>query len=979
MFSLETGFQKPINAGEKVIVASAANNVLFLGTDTGRLLRWDTTIDDLEEIKLTRAPKDQPRRIFPDYESRDFIVSFGTADNYYVKDSSRHSVASRLSFGSSIVERPRALGRIRGVTLTAAHFMPLESRRLFCNISELKTPPSEGGTESPGNWISQRLILLGSENGVILGLFVDSTTGKDENVVKLWNVPGAEAVYGIRGEMVSNIEMEKVYAFTAVICTSNRLYQFVGDANLEIFERNPHVLEITPPDSEIGHKTKIASGHSSASPVTPNMTTKPPIKQTISQRVCFFTVDRGRRAQKFCWTTAAGIIHGELDWKRVIRSYSSSVITNKSLIRLDGNNSPRSSVLLAASLTEFYVVLLYSDRVIFVNQLSGKIFQELNVSFTSSLRSTPPQFASIAPSSQMTRSQIIASDMVQDIVNNSLWIYSSNGYFLRLSCDNEEDGIWKVALTMNRFDVALRLSQTEEQARQVFLAQADWLADMNGAYKEASKLYAKTRKPMEEVLLKLLEAPWTVSPGELNPIIEYLISLLDQMSLDLPMQRTIIATLVLEEYCKELCIPIIVENDMKEPLKQDFDAFLQDHWQDLDLKTSFSILLSHGLWDAAVTLSVCSKKWANAIQICIQNKAYDKALDILVRAEDPEMFSKFAGYLSVHVPEELASTALLCGKEAIVKVIPALLRTFHFSSYENIRRRALSGCLNLLETLRDDPYYCKLVLHLHALDENEEAALESFQTTYPKLESQQLLDYCIFAMRCCLLGNFGKGSVQIFQSLGMLSDAVELACRMDSTYGKKIVSELTSKVENVELVRKFWLRVALAMGGSNPSSLVKVMEDSNGILQMEDVMPFMEDFLELDEDMKNAVCHSLVTSQTRIQSAIEMSSRAEETLGELEKEMEELKKKKQEEDKTLKQSDGFTFYLYFPCGHIFYDKESFLNAWTDMSRKDSHLHESMQPLESSEDRKEQYLEEQCPLCGENMIETVDQDIALDMS
>ncbi|GJQ12714.1 hypothetical protein GpartN1_g4505.t1 [Galdieria partita] len=971
MFSLETGFRKPISAGERVIVVSAANNVLFLGTDAGRLLRWDTNLDDLEEIKLTRAPKEQPRRIFPDYESRDFIVSFGTADNYYVKDSSRHSSTGRLSFGSSTGERPRALGRIRGVTLTAAHFMPLESSRFFCSISEPKTPPSEGA-ENPTNWMSQRLILLGSENGVILGLFVDNTTGKDENVVKLWNVPGAEAIYGIRGEIVSNIGMEKVYAFTTIVCTSNRLYQFVGDANLEIFQRNPHVLEITPTDSETSHKAKAAPVSSSTSPLSPNITK--PTKQATSQRVCFFTVDCGRRAQKFCWTTCAGVIHGELDWKRVIRSYSSSVIMNKSLIRLDGSHSPRSSVLLAASLTEFYVVLLYSDRVILVNQLSGRIFQELNVSFTSSLRSSP-QFASIAPSSQMTRSQINASDMIQDIVNNSLWIYASNGYFLRLSCDNEEEGIWKVGLEMNRFDVALRLSQTEEQAREVFLAQADWLADVNGAYREAAKLYAKTRKPMEEVLLKLLEAPWKVSAGELNPIMEYLISLLDQLSLDLPMQRTIIATLILEEYCKELCVSGIVENDMKEgPLKEDFNAFLQDHWQDLDLKTSFLILLSHGLWEAAVNLSMCSKKWQNAIQICIQNEAYSKALDILIRAEDPEMFSKFAGYLALHVPEELASTALLCGKEAVIRVIPALLRTFHFSSHENIRRRALYGCLSLLETRKDDPYYCKLILLLYALDENEEAAMESFQTTYPKLESQQLQDYCIFAMRCCLLGNFGKVCVQIFQSLGMLGDAVELACRMDPAYAKDIVLHLTNQVENRELVRKFWLRVALAMGGSNPSSLAKVMEDSNGILQMEDVMPLMEDFLEMDEDMKSAVCYSLITNQNRIQSAIEISSRAERTLEELDEEMEKLKKKKQQQHKTLNHDSG-PFCIQFPCGHIFYDKQSFLNAWTDMKYND--LYESKQPLDKSEDWGEQHLEEQCPLCGENMIETIDHDISLE--
>lgn len=974
MFSLETGFRKPISAGEKVVTAAASNYVLFLGTDTGRLLRWDTLHDDLEEIKLTRAPKDQPRRIFPDYESRDFIVSFGTADNYYVKDSCRYNSTSRLSFGSSTGERPRALGRIRGVTLTAAHFLPSEAWRLFGNMSEQKTSPSEGGTESPRNKTSQRFILLGSDNGVVLGLFVDSTTGKDENVFKLWNVPGAEAIYGIRGEIVSDTALEKIYAFTAIVCTNNRLYQFVGNANLEIFEKHPHVLEITPSDSETSHRAKMTATNSSTLPQSPNISKS--TKQSIPQRLHFFTLDRGRRAQKFCWLTGAGVIHGELDWKRVVRSQSSSVIMNKALIRLDGSSGPHSSVLLACSLTEFYVVLLYVDRVILVNQISGKIFQELNVSFTSSLRSAPPQFASIAPSSQMNPGQVSAFDIVQDVANNALWIYSNNGYFLRLFCDNEEEGIWKVALSMNRFDVALRLSQTEEQARQVFLAQADWLAEVNGSYREAAKLYAKTRKPMEEVLLKLLKAPWKVSSGELNPIMEYLISLLDHMSFDLPMQRTIIATLILEEYCKILCIPSIVRNDL-ESLRIDFDAFLQDHWQDLDLKTSFSILLSHGLWDAAVTLSVYSKKWQNAIQICIQNKAYKKALDIMKQVEDPEMFSKFAGFLSLHVPKDLALTALSYGEEAITRVLPALLRTFHFSSVENIRQEAFYGCLVLLQTVNNIPYYSKMMFRLYALDKNEDAALEFFRYLYPKLEPRQLLDYCMFTMRCCLLGNFGKGCVQVFQSLGMHSDAVELACRMDSNYAKDIVSELSKMIRNNELIRKFWLRVALAVGGCNPSNLLKVMEDSNGILQVEDVMPLMEDFLEMDEETKNAVCQSLVDNQDRIQSAIEIASRAEGTVEELGREMEDLKKKKAEE-KVSKDRDT-SYYVRFPCGHYFEDRESVLNSLTDLDRNDTCLNQGILLSERTECWKEQYLVEQCPLCGEDMIETIDRAISLHTS
>lgn len=966
MFSLESGFRKPTNPGEKVIVAAASNNVLFLGTDAGRLLRWDVLHEDLEEIRLIRAPKDQPRRIFPDYETRDFIVSFGTADNYYVKETLRYNATGRLSFGAGAGDRPRALGRIRGVTLTAAHFMPLDTCHLFLNTSDPKTPPSEG--EVSGNRNNQRLILLGSDNGVILGLFVDSTTGKDENVVKLWNVPGAETVYGIRGEIVSNVAMDKVYAFVAIVSTSNRLYQFVGDANLEIFEKNPHVLEISPVDSEMSHKSKAATASSSQSPHLP--TTKLSNNKSIIQRLYFFTLNRGRQAQKFCWISSVGIIHGELDWRRAIRSYSNCIM-NKALIRLDGNNSLRSSVLLAASLTEFHIVLLYSDRVILVNQLSGKIIQDLNINFTSSLRSAPPQFATITPSSQVTR--INASDIVQDIVNNALWIYASNGYFLRLSCDNEEEGIWKVALSVNRFDVAMRLSQTEEQVRQVFLAQADWLADVNGSYKEAAKLYAKTNKPMEEVLLKLLEAPWTHSPGEPNPIMEYLLSLLDQLSLDLPMQRTIVATLILEEYCKELCIPCIVESETRQPLREDLDAFLQDHWKDLDLKTSFFILLSHGLWDAAVTLSICSKKLQNAIQICIQNKAYRKALDIMQQADDPEMFSKFGSFLSLHVPEELASTALFHGKEAVVRVVPALLRTFHFSSDGNIRRKALNGCLKLLETLQDDPYYCKLIFYLYALDKDENAALESFHRVYPKLVPQQLLDYCMFAMRCCHLGHFGKGCVQVFQSLGMLSDALELACRIDPNYAKEVVSELTKLVDNTQLVERFWLRVALATGGSNPVALVKVMEDSNGKLQMEDIMPFMEDFSELDEEMKNAVCHSLVSSQNRIQSAIEVSSKADETVEELYREMEELKKKKME--RTAKDKN-VRYYLKFPCGHCFHNKESVLHAWMDLKRDDNVLYESMHLLDDSYDNIGKYLAEQCPLCGEKMIETIDRDISL---
>eukprot|EP00871_Galdieria_phlegrea_P000327 jgi/Galph1/1295/GphlegSOOS_G6110.1 len=277
--------------------------------------------------------------------------------------------------------------------------------------------------------------------------------------------------------------------------------------------------------------------------------------------------------------------------------------------------------------------------------------------------------------------------------------------------------------------------------------------------------------------------------------------------------------------------------------------------------------------------------------------------------------------------------------------------------------------MKLLESIFDDLYFSKMILHLYASDCDEEAAFQAFQSMLELVKKEDKLDLSVFAMRCCIFGNFAKGCVEVFCSLGMFYEAVEIACHIDPIYAKEIVTKLLEQVPMTQSARKLWLRVAVGIAGSDPSSLVAVVEDSNGILKIEDVIPHMNEFTQLDDKLKEAIGSSLVYNQQRIQNAINMTKQVEELTERLIGEMKDLKKM---ENKHVCTANGDVIWS-FPCGHSF-DKEGLCEAWSDIKRDDII---QWKVFVEQDDATLKLLERECPLCGEDIVDTIDRIIHLD--
>lgn len=889
-----------IASTDSVTTAAASGGLLWVGTQSGRLIRYDTHTNQVDEVRgrLGVGRLDNAVwRIYAESNTHAVLIILRNADCYHA-----HSVGP---------VRPRWLARLRGLRCVSASWIRVSSR-----------------TES------RSVALLGTALGALFSLRIDEQYEKDDVLSKLWSAPNGEKIDGIRVEYAA----EK---YVGTVATTSTLYLFSGATALtELFD---------------------AQRMSVVKRVDPLPQPAPNVDILLPSELQFMTGKSGLASRRFVWASSIGVTHAQLAVRRrrspqprdtestpdspLKSTVVASVVDKETISWANLKAKSGSAVPLAVNLSAFHVLVLYPASVYAFNYISGELTQTVTLwspTRPSAFSEQPAEWSRtrrrLTTSTSSERSAALraresdgqarsweqhhgllsspASGFARDVFTDMLWVYTSDGEFARVVSSSEEQiEAWKAAKAMGRFDLAMALAPllssglqddtTVLQTREAVLeAQADHAA-MEGNWDIAAQLFAKTNRPVEAVILSIIDAESRRPATEhtslsalgigsrsnmVKHVITYLVRKLDRMDSSRPMQRTILATLLVQLYATQLSSkfdPVKVQE-----VREDFGHFLADRHEDLDTSTAFNILVQNDCFEEAWSLAVMSGEVLLASEHSSRLGDIDQTLALLKNqrvVKDEDLFGQLVSIMSMsllplapHKIMTFLSRVLKKDSQNIdqISVAQGLARVARELGNGQRSHEAYESCVAYLYDLLHD---CKVVVakrsssnrntsddnssqnwfnlisflfQLYAEFGTEEEAQRSFEhlvVPYVRERSvPQTAEALGAILRSAQMAGFRKLCVSLYQALSLHQTAISEAVAIDSKLAESKVAQLSLADIPSEQKKSLWCLVA-----SQSEDPVGVVERSKGVLHIEDVLKDMPKFEYATDRIKAAVADSL--------------------------------------------------------------------------------------------------------------------------
>ncbi|KAI1824784.1 vacuolar protein sorting protein-like protein DigA [Xylaria intraflava] len=706
--------------------------------------------------------------------------------------------------------QPRPLSRLRGVLIESVAWNP-------------SLPTS-----------TTREILIGASDGNLYETFIEPSAEfyrKEEKYLKaLHKLPDGP----VTGLWVDNMG-GKVDVRRIVICTQSRLFHLVGRVGRSGHEGSGSIYtKLFDTEQPVIHE--ISRG-SAAAPSALAISPDPPDTASYEETA----PDRS-----FAWLSAQGIYHGKL-----LTSSSGNDLGN--MIYSEAKMLPRSQVVLpdaparrksstefidAAILTQWHIVSLVGGRVVVTNRLTGSVVYDQVI---------------LEPGQK-------ALGLYIDQQQNTFWLFTPQDIFEIVAKDEDRD-IWQIMLQRQQFDTALRYARTVAQKDAVATASGDHLAE-KGLFIEAAGVYGKSSKPFEDVALSFIDN------GQVDALRKYLLTKLTTYKKSYIMQRTMIATWLVEIFMAKLNSledTISVEADAAgdahvaqsrpqlDAVREEFHNFIEKHKSDLDRKTVYDVISSHAREDELLFFANAINDYNYELSYWVQRERWTEALNVLKKQTDPDVFYRYSSVLMTHSAHELVEILMRHAKLEPRKIIPALLdynRHFNGPLVQNQALRYLQYVINQLQST--DAAVHNTLISIYASHESKD---ESGLLAYLESQGDEPNFDLDFALRLCIQHKRTLSCVHIYTNMGQYVQAVDLALSHNEVEYASIIADRPTS--NPQLRKKLWLAVAR-----------KVISQSNGIktaiellkrcdlLKIEDLVPFFPDFVVID-DFKDEICAAL--------------------------------------------------------------------------------------------------------------------------
>ncbi|XP_063893517.1 vacuolar protein sorting-associated protein 18 homolog isoform X2 [Helicoverpa armigera] len=805
-------------------------------------------------------------------------------------------------------------------------------------------------TEVGWNWentseMNTGPILLGTSQGHIIETELEADSDKMFTASHLyWSEifdigRGADMpITGIQFHRVN--KTSKYFIF---ITTPTRLYQFMGHATMK--DDKPSLQSIfyaylTIP--ETGFQEILSS-----------------LKYSKLQ---FF--DKGGVPKTFAWLTEPGIFYGQLDPSS--QQNSNSLFTQGTLISYPGDGDEQENAPLSFVLTEFHVLLMYSDRVKVVSLISQELVFE----------------------DKYSEAHGKLKNIVRDTKKRTIWAITDKSVF-RYKVIREERNLWVIYSDKEQFELAKEYCYNNPAYIDVINVKHAELLYNKGEYEKSAEIFAETQKSFEAICLKFLELE------QINALKVYLGKRLEALKDD---DKTLISMLVIwmtELYLSQLgVLRRTGKQDSEEyhQIQSNFEVFL------LHPKVSkcmqhvksvvYDLMASHGDKQNLIKLTIINEDYENVVAQYIYKKSYAEAIQTLKTLKRPELFYQFAPVLMEESPKHTVHALISQGASlSPSKLLPAFL-----------------SCKN------DEAHVSEIILYLEFILQHynvrDKAIHNYLLTLYVEHDHESLMMYLArqgqdvtmvnydvhYALRLCREKNLSEACVKLSALLGLWDSAVELALQVSLTLAKSIAD----MPDQTELRRQLWLNIAESVITKNQDmqEAMTFLEECP-LIKIEDILPFFTDVVTIDH-FRQPICDSLQENNNQIE---EMKNEMEEAIAAAEYVRSEIQSFRNR-SVTVLVSDACClcdialllrpFYL-FPCGHKFHSdclmQETLPTLSPARRNKLSDLQRQLSVLSNIElstvtsnglplreilrNEIDDIIASECIFCGEYMISCID--------
>ncbi|PWW80483.1 hypothetical protein C7212DRAFT_356596 [Tuber magnatum] len=391
----------------------------------------------------------------------------------------------------------------------------------------------------------------------------------------------------------------------------------------------------------------------------------------------------------------------------------------------------------------------------------------------------------------------------------------------------------------------------------------DYLA-ASGRYVEAAEIWGQSSKSFEEVALTFLER------GEQDALRMYLLAKLANLKKSSVMQRIMVASWLVEVFMAKLniledAVSTLASNagagavtlpEIQAQLTSvqlEYQEFVSQYKSDLDRKTTYEIISSHGRRDELLYYANSIHDYGYVLAYWIQREKWLEALDVLKRQNDPEIFYKYSSVLMSNAPMATVNILMRQSNLNPRNLIPAML---NYNKYTRV-------ALEKNQAVR----YLLFVIHQNgSTDAAVHNTLISIYASHHSKDESSLLDYleshtvdsrydADFALRLCIQHSHVQSCVHIYSCMGLYLQAVELALKHGNVELASIIADRPE--EDPELRKRLWLAVAkeVIRGAKDIKTAIEFLKRCE-LLKIEDLIPFFPDFTIIDS-FQEEICTAL--------------------------------------------------------------------------------------------------------------------------
>ncbi|ORY16122.1 Pep3/Vps18/deep orange family-domain-containing protein [Clohesyomyces aquaticus] len=820
MFNIER-VSLQFSVASEFVAAEVANNVLILALSTGRILRIDLDSPaDIDDIDLPKKPSEIGiiRRLFLDPSASHLIITTTLAENYYLHTQSR---------------TPKALSRLKGVSIESISWNP-------------STPTA-----------STREILVGASDGNVYEVYIEPSAEfyrREERYLKGVYKTIDGPITGLWTDIVpGRADLRRV-----VVATPSTFMHFAGKIGRHGHEGSGSIFsKLFETETAAVHEvSNVSPGAPSSLSITPETPDSPPSDHTNSQRA-------------FAWLTSQGVLHGKLYLSPDTSELGSQILSESKMLarssippsQTAGGRARKSQdAVTSMILSQWHILQLVEGRIVAINRLDDTVVLDQVV---------------LEPGQS-------ALGLVADIKKNTFWLFTTQEIFEIVVTDESRD-VWKIMLKAQQFGAASQFAKNSAQKDAVATASGDYLVG-KGQYLEAATVYGRSTKPFEQVALTFIDK------GEQDALRRYLLTKLSMLKKSTVMQRVMVATWLVELYMAKLNIlddTITTKAELSESMntaetqdklsviRKEFQEFATKYKADLDRKTVYEIVSSHGREEELLYFATVVNDYNYVLSYWVQRERWQESLDVLKKQTNPNIFYKYSSVLMAHVPVDLVEIMMRQANLDCQKLIPAFL------NYNDITKVPL----NQNQAVR----YLSFEINQHSsTDAAVHNTLISIYASHPTGDESALLSYleaqsyaheqnydADFALRLCIQHKRVQSCVHIYRSMGQYVQAVDLALKYDEIDLASSVADRSDT--DPSLRKKLWLAIAK-----------KVISQSSGIktaieflrrvdlLRIEDLIPFFPDFVVID-DFKEEICAALEDYSRKIDALKQEMDESEET------------------------------------------------------------------------------------------------------